>query len=957
MADNYQDLTIRVKDESSETFKQIGLSVEDLAKGISAVIEETKRLNSEISGSANMADIFDAAQQSMDQLMGACQSLSEAYQGQIVAETQLQTVMQQRMAATHEDIDSIKALCAAQQQLGVISDEVQMSGARQLAMFISQKTSLDILIPAMNNLLAQQNGLNATSQDAVNIGNLLGTAMQGQADALDAAGIALSDAQKETLQFGNESERAVILAQAISTSVGQMNAELAKTDAGQQKQLENTLAGLREEMGGLVQPMMTTLTIVSQLTTTIVGISTLAQSFSALAASTRVAALAQTAYSAVTTAAGRAIYVYQMQVLTARAAITTTTGATRLMNIAIAASPYMLAATAVAALAAGIYKLCTSSDMAHQAHKRLNDTMEEMNTEVARETITLDALFAPLSRAKEGSQEWQKAKEAIMAKYGTYLEKIGVEITSVDSARNAYNKLSQAILDTARARAMEKATGSAAESYAGVEGKALKNIHQSLYRGVGQGDGKITAEQADKAWQQIREAVRSGEDIPQEAADIMKQIYTVSYGMYGSHSTSPISGYIYAQIEDVRKANAVFKNEMEQAKAMFGDAREVLDENSPSTTPASPSSSSAPNTTTGKNSKTADQAKMSYDQLQAAIADTDAQLRKLAPTETEEIDRLNAQNKLLKTRRDTLAKIIGLTAGNSAAAGNSTATYAPDSLAALDDRLNKLKAEQRNAPEALQLTFTAQIVGLEKAIAEVNDRLAHEKFITRYTLKPTPEDKPAAGPLKDVMKSSLAENGPLADVKLPKFEVAEPLKGMAAWNAAVDAAREKHSGAIDSMNAMGSAMGSLGELIGGQAGAWLDWAGNLLGAIAQALPQLAALATANTATAATGAASSVASIPFVGPVLAVAAVASVLGALMNLPKLANGGIAYGPTLGIFGEYAGASSNPEVVAPLNRLKQLMQPARPEGLDGKVVFDIHGRTLRGILQRENNLSLRS
>lgn len=896
MADNYQDLTIRVKDESSETFKQIGLSVEDLAKGISAVIEETKRLNSEISGSANMADIFDAAQQSMDQLMGACQSLSEAYQGQIVAETQLQTVMQQRMAATHEDIDSIKNLCAAQQQLGVISDEVQMSGAQQLAMFMSQKTSLDILIPAMNNLLAQQNGLNATSQDAVNIGNLLGTAMQGQTDALDAAGIALSDAQKETLQFGNESERAVILAQAISTSVGQMNAELAKTDAGQQKQLENTLAGLREEMGGLVQPMMTTLTVVSQLTTTIVGISTLAQSFSALAASTRVAALAQTAYSAVTTAAGRALYIYQMQVLTARAAITTTTGATRLMNIAIAASPYMLAATAVAALAAGIYKLCSSSGMAQEAHKRLNDTMEEMNTEVARETITLDALFAPLSRAKEGSEEWQKAKEAIMAKYGAYLEKIGVEITNVDSAREAYNKLSQAILDTARARAMEKATGSAAESYAGVEGKALKNIHQSLYRGVGQGDGKITAEQADKAWQQIREAVRSGEDIPQEAADIMKQIYTVSYGMYGSHSTTPISGYIYAQIEDVRKANAVFKKELEQAKAMFGDAEKVLD-----TTPT-PVQPDTQNNNNGNNNNG---------------------------------NNNNGNN------------------NNS----NSAATYAPDSLAALDDRLNKLKAELRNAPEALQLTITAQIVGLEKAIAEVNDRLAHEKFITRYTLKPTPEDKPAAGPLKDVMKSSLAENGPLADVKLPKFEVAEPLKGMAAWNAAVDAAREKHSGAIESMNAMGGAMSSLGELIGGQAGAWLDWAGNLLGAIAQALPQLAALATANTATAATGAASSVASIPFVGPVLAVAAVATVLGALMNLPKLANGGIAYGPTLGIFGEYAGASSNPEVVAPLNRLKQLMQPARPEGLDGKVVFDIHGRTLRGILQRENNLSLRS
>ena len=111
------------------------------------------------------------------------------------------------------------------------------------------------------------------------------------------------------------------------------------------------------------------------------------------------------------------------------------------------------------------------------------------------------------------------------------------------------------------------------------------------------------------------------------------------------------------------------------------------------------------------------------------------------------------------------------------------------------------------------------------------------------------------------------------------------------------------------------------------------------------------------AAAATGAASSVASIPFVGPIMAVAAVASVLAALTSLPKFANGGIAYGPTLGLFGEYAGASNNPEVVAPLNRLRQLIQPAGPGGMSGDVRFRIDGRALTGILERETNLSRRS
>jgi len=42
-------------------------------------------------------------------------------------------------------------------------------------------------------------------------------------------------------------------------------------------------------------------------------------------------------------------------------------------------------------------------------------------------------------------------------------------------------------------------------------------------------------------------------------------------------------------------------------------------------------------------------------------------------------------------------------------------------------------------------------------------------------------------------------------------------------------------------------------------------------------------------------------------------------------QFANGGIISGPTVGLMGEYAGASSNPEVVAPLNKLTSLLPSA--------------------------------
>ena len=43
---------------------------------------------------------------------------------------------------------------------------------------------------------------------------------------------------------------------------------------------------------------------------------------------------------------------------------------------------------------------------------------------------------------------------------------------------------------------------------------------------------------------------------------------------------------------------------------------------------------------------------------------------------------------------------------------------------------------------------------------------------------------------------------------------------------------------------------------------------------------------------------------------------------------ANGGIVYGPTLGLMGEYSGASNNPEVIAPLNKLKGLIGDNSPK-----------------------------
>lgn len=78
--------------------------------------------------------------------------------------------------------------------------------------------------------------------------------------------------------------------------------------------------------------------------------------------------------------------------------------------------------------------------------------------------------------------------------------------------------------------------------------------------------------------------------------------------------------------------------------------------------------------------------------------------------------------------------------------------------------------------------------------------------------------------------------------------------------------------------------------------------------------------------------------------------------LQSVSNFADGGIVYGETFARVGEYAGAGSNPEVIAPLNKLKQLIKPQSSQQQYGEVRFEIQGQTLVGILNKVNGFNKR-
>lgn len=183
----------------------------------------------------------------------------DAYQVQLESETKLTEIYKTRMGASEDAAQATMDYASALQQIGVVGDEVTLSGAQQLATFAQYPGTVDALLPAMDNLLVQQHGLNATTADAVNIANLMGKAMNGNTGALKRAGITFTDAQAEVMKYGTEEERAAMLSEVITQNVGNMNEEMAKTPLGKIQQMKNSMGDLKEEIGAALAPAVSAL--------------------------------------------------------------------------------------------------------------------------------------------------------------------------------------------------------------------------------------------------------------------------------------------------------------------------------------------------------------------------------------------------------------------------------------------------------------------------------------------------------------------------------------------------------------------------------------------------------------------------------------------------------------------------------------------------------------------------
>ncbi len=231
---NAQTATSKLKTEMNDLCKSV-----DRTQGLFSKLSSVSFGFNNIVGAVNTA-------------ISSVSSFTSANQAQQEAESKLAQVMRNTMDATDAQIQSIKDLTAAQQQLGIVGDEIQLAGAQELGTYLEKTSSLEKLIPVMNDMIAQQYGYNATQESAVNIATMMGKVMEGQTGALSRYGYSFTTAQEAILKYGTEAQKAATLAEVITESVGGMNEALAQTPEGRTKQMANTLGDLQERVGALI---------------------------------------------------------------------------------------------------------------------------------------------------------------------------------------------------------------------------------------------------------------------------------------------------------------------------------------------------------------------------------------------------------------------------------------------------------------------------------------------------------------------------------------------------------------------------------------------------------------------------------------------------------------------------------------------------------------------------------
>jgi tape measure domain-containing protein len=229
-------------------------------------------------------------------------------------------------------------------------------------------------------------------------------------------------------------------------------------------------------------------------------------------------------------------------------------------------NPYALLAAAVIGLAYAVYKLATAENEAAKSNKRLNELSKEFEQSVASEQAQLDVLFGRLKAAKEGTEAYEKAKKDIMSKADSYRSGLSTEIDLLNDVAGAYKKISEAAIQSAKDRAIDKGTKDAADAYAESWADNIKKIRAKFLKEFGNLKG-------EELFQGLKETLENGGEFSKEIQDAISK-FTKKH-IESDFNTKTTSVYtsndVDVYIKAINASKKVLDDEVSEINSIYGN--------------------------------------------------------------------------------------------------------------------------------------------------------------------------------------------------------------------------------------------------------------------------------------------------------------------------------------------------------------------------------------------------
>lgn len=229
--------------------------------------------------------------------------------------------------------------------------------------------------------------------------------------------------------------------------------------------------------------------------------------------------------------------------------ITKATAAMRLFNAVTKLNPFGLLLSVIAAAGTGLYMLINRTD-------NLTKSLKDMNAELLKEQVSLDALFGALNRLNPGSEERKKIIQQINNAYGQYLPKLLSEKSSLDEIKLAYERINTALTEQIALKFKNQAISDATTEHVKDQVESLDTLRQSMEPVIGS-LSTYAVDELKKVTAEYYAAGQKWQDAYGQAYRDIQRKYFGSKSMHGI-AASDMADYVksyYKMQQDIAKIN------------------------------------------------------------------------------------------------------------------------------------------------------------------------------------------------------------------------------------------------------------------------------------------------------------------------------------------------------------------------------------------------------------------